>query len=215
MTQFNNVVHTKYSTTIHIYSIWLGTLGAQIKAQHEKNVYPKGVKRVRTALDSLQSVERKEHEAHDMSSDLYSEADEVLDMANDGNCSDSSGNGTRFSKHTGVFSLDFPPSPKVSKGKGKNLRPIVTEEREETDSDVTTVMPTQTQELTVTGHHVAISDSNVVIQPSGFITERKKRKRSTSRRKESATIVGKGDTSNPSKKMKGTASLAELLKFHL
>ena len=155
MTQFNNAVHTKYSTTIYMHSICLGTLGAQIKAQHQKNVYPKGVKRVRTALDSLQSVDRKEHEAHDMSSDLYSEADEVLDMGNDGNCSDSSGNGTRFSKCTGVFSLDFPPSPKVSKGKGKKSRPIVTEEHEETDSDVTTVMPTQTQELTVTGHHVA------------------------------------------------------------
>ena len=154
--------------------ICLGTLGAQIKAQHQKNVYPKGVKRVRTALDSLQSVDRKECEAHDMSSDLYSEADEILDMGNDGNCSDSSGDGTRFSKRTGVFSLDFPPSPKVSKGKGKKSRPIVTEEREETDSNVTTVMPTQTQELTVTGHHLATSDSDVVIQPSGFITECKK-----------------------------------------
>ena len=198
-----------------MHSICLGTLGAQIKAQHQKNVYPKGVKRVRTALDSLQSVDRKEREAHDMSSDLHSEADEILEMGNDGNCSDSSGNGTRFSKHTGVFSLDFPPSPKVSKGKGKKSRPIVAEERKETDSDVTTVMPTQTQELTVTGHHVATSDSDVVIQPSGFITEHKKRKRSTSRRKEPATIVGKGDMSNASKKMKGTPYLAQLLKFNL
>ena len=163
-----------------MHSICVGTLGAQIKAQHQKNIYPKGVKRVRTALDSLQSVDRKEREAHDMSSDLYSEADEILEMGNDGNCSDSSGNGTRFSKHTGVFSLDFPPSPNVSKGKGKKSRPIVTEEHEETDSDVTTVMPTQTQELTVTGHHVATSDSDVVIQPFGIHhrTE-KKRKRST------------------------------------
>ena len=120
-----------------------------------------------------------------------------------------------FSKCTGVFSLDFPPSPKVSKGKGKKSRPIVTEECEETDSNVTTVMPTQTQELTVTGHHVATSDADVVIQPSGFITEHKKRKRSTSKRKESATIVGKVHTSNPTKKMKGTASLAQLLKFNL
>ena len=67
----------------------------------------------------------------------------------------------------------------------------------------------------MTGHHVATSDSDVVIQPLGFITERKKRKRSTSRRKESATIVGKGDTSNATKKMKGTAYLAQLLKFNL
>ena len=214
-TELNNVVHTKYSTKIYINFISLGTLAAEIKAQHHKNVYPKGVKRVRTALDSLQSVDRKEREAHDMSSDLYSEADEILDMGNDGNCSDSSGNGTRFSKCTGVFSLDFPPSPKVSKGKGKKSRPIITEEREETDSDVTTVMPTQTQELTVTGHHLATSDSDVVIQPSGFITECKKRKRSTSRRHESATIVAKGVNCNATKKMKGTPYLPQLFKFNL
>ena len=33
--------------------------------------------------------------------------------------SDSSGNGTRFKGRTGIFSLDFPRSPKVPKGKGK------------------------------------------------------------------------------------------------
>ena len=33
--------------------------------------------------------------------------------------SDSSGNGTRFKGRTGIFSLNFPPSPKVPKGKGK------------------------------------------------------------------------------------------------
>ena len=184
------------------------------KPQHHKNVYPKGVKSVRTALDSLESVYRKEHEANDMSSDLYSEGDEILHMANDGNCSDSSGNGTRFSKRTGVFSLDFPPSPKVSKGKGKKSRPIVREEHQETDSDVTTVMPTQTQELTVTADHVATSDSDVVIQPLGFITERKKRKRSTSRRNESGTIVGKGVNCNATKKMKGTPYLPQLFTFN-
>ena len=57
--------------------------------QHQKNIYPKGVKRVHTALDSLQSVERNECEANDMSSDLYSEADDILEGANDGTCSDS------------------------------------------------------------------------------------------------------------------------------
>ena len=46
-------------------------------------------------------------------------------------------------------------------------------------------MPTQTQELRVTLHQVATSDSDVVIQPSGFVTECKKRKRSTSRKKQS------------------------------
>ena len=92
-----------------------------------------------------------------MSLDLYSEGDDFVEGANDGQCTDSSGNGTRFSKHTRIFSLDFPPSPKVSKGKGKKSRPIVPEEHDDTDSDVTTVMPTQTQELMVTVHQAATS----------------------------------------------------------
>ena len=162
------------------------------------------MKRVRTALDSLQSVERKEREANDMSSDLYSEADDILDGANDGTCSDSSGNGTRLSKCTGVFSLDFPPSPKVSKGKGKKSRPFIPQKQEDTDSDVTTVMPTQTQELRVTLHQITTSDSDVVIQPSGFVTERKKRRRSTSRKEKNSRNVSMHDTQSCSKKMKGT-----------
>ena len=164
-----------------VSTLFAGTLAEEIKAQHHNNIYPKSVKRVRTALDSLQSVERKECEGNDMSSDLYSEADDILEGPNDGTCSDSSGNGTRFSKHTGIFSLDFPPSPKVSKGKGKKLWPLLAHKQEDTDSDVTTVMPTQTQELRVTLHQIATSDSEVVIQPSGFMAVCKKRKRSTSR----------------------------------
>ena len=172
--------------------------------QHHKNIYPKGVKRVHTALDSLQSVERKERKGNDMSSDLYSEADDILESPNDGTCSDSSINGTRFSKHTGIFSLDFPPSPKVSKGKGKKSRPFLAHKQEDTDSNVTTVMPTQTQELRVTLHQIATPDSDVVIQPSGFVTEQKKRKRSTSHKKQSSSTVSTDDTQTCSKKMKGT-----------
>ena len=146
----------KYSRGIYIVSTLLaGTLAEEIKVQHHKNIHPKGVKRVCTAypkcvkrvctaLDSLQSVERKEHEGSDMSSDLYSEADDILEGPNNGTSSDSSGNGTRFSKCTGIFSLDFPPSPKVSKGKGKKSWPLVQHKQEDTDSDVTTDMPTQT-----------------------------------------------------------------------
>ena len=121
-------------------------------------------------------MERKECKTNDMSSDLYSEADDILEGGNDGTCSDSSGNGTRFSKHTGIFSLDFPPSPKVSKGKGKKSRAFLPHKQEDTDSDVTTVMPTQTQELRVTLHQITTSDSDIVIQPSGFMTKCKKRK---------------------------------------
>ena len=105
-----------------------------------------------------------------MSSDLYSETDE-----GDGQCSDSSGNGTLFAKHTGIFSLDFPPSPRVPKGQGKKSKKEAKENKSSQESDVTTVMPTQTQELTVTGCDGLTSDSDVIIQPSGFITERKGR----------------------------------------
>ena len=186
-------------------------MAAEIKAQHQRNVYSKAVKRVRTALDSLQSTERKEHEGNEMSLDLYSEADELLDVANNGNSSDSSGNGTRFSKYTGIFRLDFPPSPKVSKGKGKESWPIVTEQCKETDSDVTTVMPTQTQELTVTVHQGTTSDSDVVIQSLGFITECRKGKR----RKDSPANVSKGQPSNASKKMKGIGFFLKLCKLQV
>ena len=44
------------------------------------------------------------------------------------------------------------------------------------ESDATTVMPTQTQELTVSAGGPPNSDSDVVIQPSGFITDRKEEK---------------------------------------
>ena len=42
--------------------IFPGTLADEIKYQHFKNVYPKGITKTRTALDSLFSVERKQRE---------------------------------------------------------------------------------------------------------------------------------------------------------
>ena len=62
-------------------------------------------------------------------------------------------------------------------------------------------MPTQTQELTVTGCDGLTSDSDVIIQPSGFIAERKKRKRALSHRQS----VGRKETEDerPAKKVKG------------
>ena len=92
----------------------------EIKAQYNKNRWPCGKPaRMHTALDDLYSLEKKESEHKDkgLSSDLFSESED--NNAVDGNESDSSGNGTRFAHRTGVFSLDFPPSPKVPKGKGK------------------------------------------------------------------------------------------------
>ena len=80
-----------------------------------KNQYPKGKpKPQRTALDDLLSAERKEKQYE--SDELYSQTDDDR-----GNESESSGQGTRFLGHTGIFSLDFPQSPHVSKGKGKKV----------------------------------------------------------------------------------------------
>ena len=100
--------------------IFVGSLGNEIKAQYEKNRWPCGKPaRMCTALDNLYSLEKKksEHKDKGLSSDLFSKSED--NNAVDGNESDSSGNGTRFAHRTGVFSLDFPPSPKVPKGKGK------------------------------------------------------------------------------------------------
>ena len=90
--------------------IFVGSLGNEIKAQYEKNHWPHGKPaRMRTALDDLYSLEKKESECKDkgLSSDLFSESED--NNAVDGNESDSSGNRTRSAHRTGVFSLDFPP----------------------------------------------------------------------------------------------------------
>ena len=64
------------------------------------------------------SQEKPQEGEPDSTSDGYlsSEVDQVSMGQYD---SDSSGNGSRFKGHTVIFSLDFPPSPKVPKGKGK------------------------------------------------------------------------------------------------
>lgn len=178
-----------------------------------KNAHPGRKKKPqRTALDDLMSQERKEQEKGVQSSDLYSESD-----YGKGEESDSSGEGTRFKGRTGVFSLDFPHSPIVPKGKGKKSygkRPCMSKEEQNilknnavgkfnvvkqvkfgspnlkqresdlttTDSEATTVLPTQTQELTVSMVNPPHSGSDVLIQPSGFITNRRKRRRSSSTR---------------------------------
>ena len=135
------------------------------------------------------SVERKERERNELSSDLFSETDDDCTKVSkkrpyDGDASDSSGNGTRFALHTGIFSLDFPPSPKIPKGsKRKKSATNAKAAAEESDgnSEVTTIMPTQTQDLTIMAPASHTSDSDVVIQPSDFITTRRKKKRSSSK----------------------------------
>ena len=167
---------------------------------------------------------------------FFSESED--NNAVDGNESDSSGNGTRFAHRTGVFSLDFPPSPKVPKGKGKKstdttlitkkndidvdstdskftstvrgkqvtFRSPNLKQRESdsssTDSESTTVLgtATQSQDLTLNIHTVPNSDSDVLIQPSGFITtQKRKRKSSSSCDKENAKRSRMGETSGKPK----------------
>ena len=83
---------------------------------------PAQKKSKQTALDSLMSAERHENEKKeaDSSTDGYlsSEVDtKSPDLFPSDN--ESSGDGTHFKGRTGVFTQDFPPSPKVPKGKGK------------------------------------------------------------------------------------------------
>ena len=177
--------------------------------------------------------ERKENA---VSLDLHSESKD--NNAGDGNDSESSGNRTRFAHKTGVFSLDFPASPKVPKGKGKKSKegtlipkkndievdstdsdlpsalrgkqvmfksPNLKQSESDTsstDSESTTMLgtATQSQDLTLSIHTVPNSDSDVLIQPSGFITTRKcKRKSSSSRYKENSKRCKMGQTSGKPK----------------
>ena len=71
-----------------------------------------------------------------------------------------------------------------------------------THSESTTVLgtATQSQDLTLSIRTVPNSDSDVLIQPSGFITTRKcKRKSSSSRDKENAKRCKMGETSGKPK----------------
>ena len=218
---------------------FVGSLANEIKAQYDKNHWPRGKPtRMRTALDDLYSLKERESEHKDkgLSSDLFSKSED--NNAVDGNESDSSGNGTRFAHRTGVFSLDFPPSPKVPRGKGKKsmdttlitkkndidvdstdseftstvrgkqvtFRSPNLKQRESdsssTDSESATVLgtATQSQDLTLSICTVPNSYSDVLIQPSGFITtQKRKRKSSSSRDKENAKRCKMTETSGKSK----------------
>ena len=89
-------------------------------------------------MDSLLSAEKKANDKCEMSSDLFSETDEDrrnINYGRDPYGSDSSGNGTHFKNRTGIFTQDFPPSPKVSKGKGKKTKVVHIMEPVNSDSD--------------------------------------------------------------------------------
>ena len=90
----------------------------------------------------------------------------------------------------------------MAKGKGKKSWVTIQSPQSPTsDSDCMTILPTQTQELTVTGQHAINSDSDVVIQQSGYVMQcKKKQKRSLSRKKGSKVaeppVVGPPMTTN-------------------
>ena len=168
----------KYLTQICICKSITGILQNEIAEQYKKGYkYPYPVKRKRNALDDLMNLECKKKDKSEISSDLYSEIDEdktktVEEQFTDSYGSDSTGNCTPFANRTGIFSLDFPPSPKVPKGKRKKMRvTIKSPEPPTSDSDCMMILLTQTQELTVTGTTDLNSDSDIVIQPSGFVTK--------------------------------------------
>ena len=91
----------KYS--VQSFFIFIGTLKREIQNLCDKRMYPAGPAVIKTALDKLTPPVVP---------------GEDLD-------SDSSGNGTRFAKRTGIFELDFPSDntkPKL-KGEGKKSAP--------------------------------------------------------------------------------------------
>ena len=99
-----------------------GTLVNEINTAYKKHRNGKRYKPLITALDNLRNEDNSEKKPQEgepeSTSDGYlsSEVDQVSMGQYD---SDSSGNGSRFKGCTSIFSLDFPPSPKVPKGKGK------------------------------------------------------------------------------------------------
>ena len=97
----------------------------EIKEHHRKRTAPRARKVQRTALDSLASLYRKEIEEAERtqllesSDENTSEPEGSIELLSDDSRSFSEG--TRFAKHTGIFTQDFLPTPKVSKGEGKKV----------------------------------------------------------------------------------------------
>ena len=93
------------------------TLKNEMKDLYTKLIFPNRKPRPRTALDDLTPPTPR-----------IPFAQANCPKAHDNNDSDSSGDGTRFAKRTGIFEIDFPSiSPKVkNKGKGKSSKAVNT-----------------------------------------------------------------------------------------
>ena len=99
-----------------------GSLVNEINTAYKKHRNGKRYKPLIIALDNLGNEENSEEKPQegepDSTSDGYLSSE--VDQASMGQYdSDSSGNGTRLKGRIGIFSMDFPPNPKVPKGKGK------------------------------------------------------------------------------------------------
>ena len=96
----------------------------EMRDRHKERMNPKGNKTPRNVFDSLMSVNRKEREAAGRAGLFESSSDESVEVGDMSiyllvEESDSSSDGMHFAKWAGIFMQDFPPSPKVSKGKGE------------------------------------------------------------------------------------------------
>ena len=83
-----------------------------------------------------------------------------------------------------------------------------------TDSEVTTIMATQTQELTVSIPTAPNSDSDFHIQPSGFITNRKRRRRSSSSHNRDHFKCTKAEPVTSDERGEGTYTLIFILSCY-
>lgn len=116
----------------------------------------------RDALDDLLSFTRKEKEAQKKPINSESEMSDVEKSAKKNvydYSSDSSGQGTRFSKRTGIFEIDFPDTPNVSKIDAKHPKKSSKSYKEG-----------ETSKNSSKTTKVYSSDSEPAIPPSGRVT---------------------------------------------
>ena len=137
-------------------------MAKKIKTNYNKRKNGPNYNPPRDALDELLSFTRKEKEAKknrvnsdsEMSDVEKGQTKNVYDYS-----SDSSGQGTRFAKRTGIFDIDFPTTPHVSKIDAKHSKKTSKfQNKGETSKNVSNYTK------------VYSSDSDAAIPPSGKIT---------------------------------------------
>ena len=143
-----------------------GSIGKEIDAKYKERRNGPNYKRKRTALDDLASLERKEKETEARKCNTDSEFDfsdveinvskNLVDYS-----SDSSRQGTRFAKRTGVFDIDFPPSAKVSKVDSKHAKK--SSKVKLSRQNITTNCPSEVDS------NFSASESDPHIQQLGFV----------------------------------------------